>query len=544
MATQKIDGSLFEQMMRNGLGNIILNEKTVNDMNVFPVPDGDTGTNMRLTLAKGIQKAESTAVLSEYVTKLSNGMLLGARGNSGVILSQIFSGISHELEGLDEMSTSDFLRALVCGYKTAYAAVVNPVEGTVLTVAREGTEYVRDLFDPDTSFETILEYYLQGMKRSLKNTPKLLPVLMQAGVEDSGALGFIIIIEGMYKYLCGEVVNSNTRMESNEGSSVVDLDAFTSESSFEFGYCMEFLLRLMKVKTDVEGFDLVGFTDVLKTLGESVVCVQDGTVVKVHIHVFKPSDVINFAQKYGEFLTFKLENMCLQHNENISVSAKKKSHVDLAVVAVGNGYGMKNTLTGFDYVTYIDGGNTMNTSTEEFIEAVKEIDADRIVLMPNNKNIVKSALQAVKILNDNRVDVVETSDPVQCFYALSMDMPSDSIEDRISALKDSCKDVTPLRVFKAVRSCRIDDVDCKEGMYVCSVGSKLVSSDADFVSALKKGIKSIDGYEDKEMCFAFTGKNFNMQEQVERLFDEEFSDYDLQMIPGGQELVDLIVGIA
>lgn len=543
MATQKIDGKLFELMIGNGLNNIILNEKQVNDMNVFPVPDGDTGTNMRLTLANGIQKAGSASDLSEYISALSSGMLLGARGNSGVILSQIFKGICSELVGLSEMNTSDFLRALICGYKTAYAAVVNPVEGTVLTVAREGTEYAASLFEPETSFETILEYYIQGMKRSLKNTPKLLPVLMQAGVEDSGAMGFIVIVEGMYRYLCGEDISVSSSFEV-ESSETVNIDAFTSDSRFDFGYCMEFLLRLMSAKTDVGHFDLSSFTENLKTMGESVVSVQDGSVVKVHIHVFKPAEVISYAQQFGEFLTFKLENMCLQHNEKIQVPSKKKAHIPLAVIAVGNGYGIKNTLTGFDFVTYLDGGSTMNTSTQEFIDAINGIEADRIVIMPNNKNVVKAARQAVELLHNDCVEVIESCDVVQCFYALSMDMPDDSVDNRIASIKQSCNELVAMRLFKAVRECNIDNVQCKEGDFVCSVGSSLVSAGSDFTEVLKLGIKSVEAYSDKEMCFAFTGKNFDKQSEVESLFKEEFSDIGLQLIPGGQEHIDLILGLA
>jgi len=235
--------------------------------------------------------------------------------------------------------------------------------------------------------------------------------------------------------------------------------------------------------------------------------------------------------------------MCLQHNEEISKKERKIKHVPLAVIAVGNGKGIEQTLSAFDHVIYLDGGSTMNTSTEEFVEAINSADADKIVIMPNNKNVIKSANQAVEICKKNNVVVVESSDVVQCFYALSMDMPEESLDERIKSIKQACKELKCLSIFKSVRTCKIDGVECKEGDYVCSLGSELVASGTDIISVLRQGLCSIDNIENCEMCFAFTGRNFKDEESVQKLFEKKFSDVNLQLIPGGQEHRELVMGI-
>ena len=339
MSIRRINGLQLEKMIRNGLANLEASESEVNRLNVFPVADGDTGTNMCLTLSNGIRRAKSHVEAGLYLKELSEGMLLGARGNSGVILSQLFKGMWQELARTTMIGPGEMRGALIRSYRVAYAAVVQPVEGTILTVAREGIEHIRSQISRTTGIDTLLSMYIAEMRKTLSYTPEMLDVLKEAGVIDSGALGYILICEGMLKYLYGDVLKTRDvpREESKTTDETLSSTLFNENSVFEDGYCMEFILQLMKTASYNQRFRLQSYIDDLKIYGNSLAVIQDNTRVKVHIHTHKPAKVIALSQEYGEFLNFKLENMQLQHTETMLQKELTDSQKCLSAIAVVNG---------------------------------------------------------------------------------------------------------------------------------------------------------------------------------------------------------------
>ena len=443
MKVRRINGTEFEKMLKNGHANLKLHEDEVNKLNVFPVPDGDTGTNMRMTLEHGLRSAKSDPHVGVYLKGLSDGMLLGARGNSGVILSQIFRGIYLALSRGGAINTGDMRNAMIRGYREGYTAVVKPVEGTILTVSREGVENIRTQITRQTTIDTFLSMYAAEMRKSLLNTPELLPVLKEAGVVDSGALGYILIVEGMIRYLHGEELEFKPALSEGEEELPVDNvddSLFNENSVFEDGYCLTFLLQLMKGSEYNQKFKLDQFIDDLSALGNSIVAVQNDRRVKVHVHSMKPHRIIRAAQEYGEFISMKIDNMQIQHNEHDTVSVKKTVHKPLSIVAVTNGAGMKKTYEELGCDCVLEGGATMNTSSREFLEAFSKLDCDHIVVLPNNKNIRLAAEQATKLYSGVPVTVLPTISTVQGYYTIAMDIPdSTDIEQRIQTVWNPLK---------------------------------------------------------------------------------------------------------
>jgi len=350
-----IDGELFGKMLLGGAGNLQKNAQKVNDLNVFPIPDGDTGENMYLTMQGGVNELlhEENKTLGEKAHAMAQGMLLGARGNSGVILSQLFYGLGEGLKGLTEVDVKGLGEALKIGVKYAYSAVAHPVEGTILTVAREAIENISAQNYEEMTIETFFNGYLEEMKKSLERTPELLAVLKEAGVIDSGGAGLVYIIEGLCKALAGETVE-NVFASSGNAQKEVDLSKFDENSVMEFGYCTELLLRLQKSKTDVDAFSVEELIAYLETIGDSVVAFKTGTIVKMHVHTLKPYLVLEYCQRFGEYLTVKIENMTLQHNEThdevkeeVAVAEEfkmpKRARRPYAIVTVATGEGLRST---------------------------------------------------------------------------------------------------------------------------------------------------------------------------------------------------------
>ncbi len=548
MNTKKINGQTLEKMFRNGLGNIKAAEQEVNDLNVFPVPDGDTGTNMKLTLENGIRNAKTTTETGLYLKQLSSGMLLGARGNSGVILSQIFKGIFMELQHAGTIVPENLLNAFIRGYKQAYASVVRPVEGTILTVAREGAENIRSQVDRSTTFETLLSMYIAEMRKSLARTPDILPVLKEAGVIDSGALGYILIAEGMLKFLYGEIIE--VASESNAASAVpaqIEEELFNENSRFEDGYCTEFILQLMRGPKYDQHFKLETFIEDLQVYGNSLVAVQDGKRVKVHVHTMKPAKVITLAQEYGEFLTMKIENMQVQHNEHIRMNRKKKAeHKEMAVVAVANGSGMLEIYRNMSCDYVLDGGSTMNTSAEEFVEAFNALDADYIAVLPDNKNVILAAEQAKELYTGAaEIIVLHSRSTVEGYYAMAMDIPHAGHEERLENLKLGMSLVTTVSATYATRDYSANGIACKEGEGIALVDGELAAARKEPEKAIVSALKSMDEIYDKEVCMVFTGENVNeaMQEMLEKRITESFPNLEVSFMAGGQRIYPWLIGI-
>ena len=542
---KSINGLFFQGMIRNALHNLINAEKELNSMNVFPVADGDTGTNMRLTLEHGYKKAQPTKHLGEYLTQLSSGMLLGARGNSGVILSQLFKGMSNELESKGIVNPRELKNGLIEAYKVAYTAVVNPVEGTILTVAREGIENIKNLIKGEVSIDDTLTWYLDEMNRSLQETPNLLPTLKEANVLDSGAYGYIKIVEGMVKYLNGEIVDSDVTPEI-EAKVPVSQSFFDENSTFIDGYCMEFLLQLMNCKHYMERFNLNTFIDAIKPFGNSIVALQDGSIVKVHIHTLVPQEVISIARLYGEFISFKLENMQLQHNEFKIVhehnDAPKK---EMAFIAVVDGAGLEAAYRNMGVDIVLQGGQSMNTSANEFVNSINALNAEHIVIFPNNVNIIGAAKQAVTILKRKDVYVIPSRSMLDGFYALQVDIPEYSSEERINSFKESINNVDTITVSSAIKDYENDDFSCKVGDKIGAINEELVSSKNNAFEAFKEAIEKVENIEDKCALVVFMGKSADdsLADQIQDYMSDNYEYIEVSITDGGENIYDLIAGL-
>ena len=551
MNTRRVNGQLFEKMLRNGLVNLKRHRDEINALNVFPVADGDTGTNMCLTVEKGLQFAQSSAELYPYLKLLSEGMLFGARGNSGVILSQLFTGFYQELSRCSAANVADLRNAFIRAYRVAYRAVACPVEGTILTVAREGIERSRSQIDRRTSVETLLSIYVAEMKKSLAETPELLPVLKESNVVDSGGAGYIYIIEGMLKYLYGEVLSDDERpvpvtesVQAPDGT--VSLELFNENTAFEHGYCLEFLLQLMKGKQYTQRFRLDAFIEDLQLYGNSIVATQADRRVKVHIHTFKPAKVIRAAQEYGEFLTFKLENMHIQHAERERKLAEKKPHRPLSVVAVANGDGMIRTFEELGCDVVLDGGPTMNTSSEEFVKAFANIDADAIVVLPNNKNIVRAAEQAVQLSGRTDVTVLPTASMTEGYCALTMDIrDSQDVDLRIRQMREGAGSNESIAVAVATRNITRDGVSCTAGQSIVLEGDALKAAADDPFEALSTALNGVEGLDERECCVVFLGEDAPNadEDRLTALLEDVNPMIEVTCIRGDQHIYRWLLGI-
>lgn len=542
MKIKRINGLVFEKMVKNALANLQNNESQINEMNVFPVTDGDTGTNMLLTLAHGIEHAESNAHLGNYLRQLSEGMLLGARGNSGVILSQIFKGFYEELESDSIADVSELRDAFVRAYKTAYKSVTRPVEGTILTVAREGIENIRSQIGRNVFVPSLFSMYLAELRKSLANTPEMLPVLKDANVVDSGGYGYVLIIEGMEKSLYGEEIVARTVPEIQVKKTNNTL--FNENSTFELGYCMEFLLQTLRSRRSLNVDDYI---KELNSMGTSLVVVQNQSVVRVHIHTKNPSTVISYSQSFGEFISFKLENMQVQHDELMAKEETQitKEHKTLGIIAISNGLGVSELFESFDCDVIIDGGKTMNTSSEEILNALRSISADKIILYPNHENVFKAAEQAVAISRLENVVVMPSKSVVECYYSLAMDNGDNSnLDNRIHTLIEGCNAVTTISVTQCVKDCVCNNIICAKGQYVVLLGGAPIAC----VASYDKVIDVLNEHSllaNKENCIIFTGmdiNNFN-EEHMQSLIEGINPQLEVAFVDGKQRIYDLIIGL-
>ncbi|WP_407386231.1 DAK2 domain-containing protein [Ruminococcus sp.] len=547
MPNKRINGIHLEKMMKNGLAALQRREQEVNRLNVFPVPDGDTGTNMVLTLLNGVRYATSSEDCGVYLRGLSDGMLLGARGNSGVILSQFFHGFAVETARSPIIGPGELRAGLIRGYRAAYDAVVHPVEGTILSVMREGIEHIRSQITRTSTIESILSMYIAEMRKTLSFTPEMLSVLKEAGVVDSGAYGFILIFEGMLKCLYGEVIDLAEQPEQPSEKPLVDLSLFNEKSEFTDGYCTEFILQRLVHPRYRQDFSRDSFISELKFFGNSIVVVVDGTRVKVHIHTLYPAKVIAFAQQYGEFLTFKLENMQVQHNEHDRIAAPKKEHKPLAVIAVVNGEGMKELFSRFGCDIVIDGGTTMNTSSAEFVDAFSEVDADRIVILPNNPNVILAAKQAAQLSKRRDITVIESKSVAQGYFAMAMDLPdSDDAAFRVSQMESGIRDIATISQTVASRDYSYHEISCRRGDEIALLDGEIVSVGSDYAKTILDTLAAVPAIEEKETCVIFRGARVpaEREEQLFELLSAQYPLMDVEFIDGGQEIYHWIVGVA
>lgn len=544
MSLKQINGIVFKQMVLNGANNLANKSKYVDQLNVFPVPDGDTGTNMSMTMTAGAKELVSLEEVSigKVAKVLSRGLLMGARGNSGVILSQLFRGFATGLEGKDEATIEEVALALESGVKTAYKAVMKPVEGTILTVARESAEAAVDKYEMVETVIDLYELVVEEMQASLNRTPDLLPVLKEVGVVDSGGQGLTYIFEGFLKALKGEIITLEQVAETTGESAQMAL----SSDEIEFGYCTEFILRLDEERTP---FKEDVFRGRLEKLGNSIVVVQDEDIVKVHVHTLTPGEALTLAQKHGEFVKLKIENMTEQHNEIIgqnalTPAAKPEQQKEYGIISVVAGEGIKHLFEeqGCHYV--IEGGQTMNPSTEDFLKAIKELNAKNIIILPNNSNIIMAANQAADVTEEANVVVIPSKTIPQGYTSLIMFNENASVEENTSVMTQAISEVKSGQVTYAVRDTQMNGVNIKENDFIGILDKDIVISLPNrFESACALVDKMID--EDSEIVTILYGEGTNEDEadELAEYIESKYKDVEVTMFNGEQPVYSYIISV-
>lgn len=538
---QCIDGKQFRDMFVSGANNLQNNKDLVDKLNVFPVPDGDTGTNMSLTISyaiKELSKVENDDI-TDIGKALSKGSLMGARGNSGVILSQIIRGIAKSIEGKETLDVVDLANALKNGSDTAYKAVIKPIEGTILTVVRESGEYAVKVANKDMDMIEFLELIVKKANESLEKTPELLKALKEAGVVDSGGKGLVLIYEGMLSSLKGNDIKSE---EGGISSNVeVNVEQNISSEDIKFQYCTEFILESDKI-------DDLAVRDIYMKFGDSLAVVGDEGVIKVHVHTNDPGLAIQEALKYGQLLTIKIENMKLQHeNKVLNETAQTKDvpveEKEYGFIATSMGDGLAQIFKDFGVDHIIEGGQTMNPSTEDFMKAIDSLHAKNIIILPNNSNIIMAANQA-KELSDKNIIVIPTKNVAQAFATLvTFDGDADVTENEANMM-EVLSSVKSGQVTYAVRDTVINDVEVREGNIIGIAEGKLLAA-GDKVDEITTNLveKLVD--EDSAIITLFYGEDTS-EEDAEALRDsleEKFEDIDVELHYGGQPLYYYLISV-
>ena len=518
-------------MIRGGAARLNASRQEINDLNVFPIPDGDTGDNMYMTIEAGCRARAGR--LGETAAAVSQGMLTGARGNSGVILSRLFAGLAKNLAGTEDVDVTAFSRAMQAGVEEAYRAVSTPVEGTILTVLREGVAAAAGSEDLDAYFDRLIA----AMEISLAHTPELLDVLKRAGVVDSGGAGLLCIAEGMRAVLHGEpAVLPEAFVPA--AAQPVDLDAFTEDSVLEFGYCTEFLLRLQRSKVDLDTFDEQVIADWLAAHGESLVFFRDGSIIKVHVHTRTPGDILNHCQQYGEYLTLKIENMTLQHHENKMDERFHTGRKALGVVTVAAGDKLRQAFLDMGADEIIEGGQTMNPPVQRFLEAFDRIAADSILVLPNNGNILLTAQQAAAMYDKCRIEVLPTRSLGEGYFALASLDTSETIDEIVSELTEALEGTVTGLVSRAIR----DSEAGHTGDYLGLSGKDILCGSPDRRQALLALAWKLDAGR-YDIAVLISGADTPSDEAAASLeaLTAAFPRTEITLIEGGQPVYDYIL---
>ena len=525
-----LNAELYLKLIQGGAAKLAENRQAVNDLNVFPIPDGDTGDNMYMTIEAGCH-ADGTR-LDEIANAVSHEMLLGARGNSGVILSRIFSGLAKGFRGLKDADTASFTAAMKAAVQEAYGAVSQPVEGTILTVLREGVEAAVG----SSSLEEFMDLWIAGMDLSLQNTPELLDVLKKAGVVDSGGAGLLCIAEGMRAALHGK--ESALAEAPVPQAPKVDFSAFTEDSVLEFGYCTEFILRLQRCKVDLEHFDESVMKDWLSGIGDSLVFFRDGSLVKIHVHTQDPGAVLSHCRTWGEFLTIKVENMTLQHHENHMDQRFKRGHKALGIVTVAAGNGLTDSFRELGADVVIEGGQTMNPPVERFLDAFRETNADTILVFPNNSNILLTARQAASLFTEAQVEVIPTKTLGEGYFALA-NLPSDApVEELRQVVTEAAESVKTGLVSRAIR----DAEGVREGEFLGISGKDILCARGSRVEAALTLAGALDAGS-ADILLVFSGADASAQESaaLQEALQRQYPLCEVIFKQGDQPVYDFIL---
>ena len=556
MNTKNLTGHLYAELIKSGASNLRLHCQEVNNLNVFPIPDGDTGDNMLMTISVAAAADYSQdSDLNLVSSKISSAMLLGARGNSGVILSQFFDGIAAGFYNTKEADIEKISAAFLEGVNHAYAAVMTPVEGTILTVAKDSVKIAVNS-KPDT-LEEFVDILISEAKKSLKKTPDLLDVLKKAGVVDSGGAGLIYIYEGFKAYLEGKELSSDyssqiTETHSSAQKTAVDISKFTEDSILEYGYCTEILLRLQKAKCNPSDFDICVIKDFLNKTGNSVVIFKTDSIVKIHVHTMTPDKILAFCQQFGEFLTVKIENMSLQHNSLGEDAAGKESHKQqeeiqehkaVGFVAVASGDGIKQLFTDNNVNYVIDGGQSMNPSSHDFLKAFEIVNADTIFVLPNNSNVILAAKQAAELYKKADVRVINSTNIGEGYGAISMyDPECQDITQIEQQLNQFTTEILNYEITRCIRDAEMDGVKLKNGDYIAISGKKIIAHSSDLYSTAKDIILKAD-FTNHEICIILRGKTVTEKEGNElcAFVESNYRGKEVYLLDGQQEIYNYII---
>ncbi|ARK25735.1 hypothetical protein SporoP37_14415 [Sporosarcina sp. P37] len=547
-----INGLQFAKMVEMGSHHLHQNADYVDSLNVFPVPDGDTGTNMNLSMTSGAKETERHAQEHIGLTAqaFSKGLLMGARGNSGVILSQLFRGFSKQIEKESEVSVRQFAEALKYGVDTAYKAVMKPVEGTILTVAKDAANAAVQHMEDAQDLAGLLEIIVEEAKTSLKRTPDLLPVLKEVGVVDSGGQGLVYVYEGFLACLKGEDLPEKVTVQSMEDLVNTEhhrsVQSFMNSEDIVFGYCTEFMVKLDSKKLLDQPFDEAIFRQDLSELGDSLLVISDDEVVKVHIHTEEPGDALTYGQKYGSLTKMKIENMREQHSDIMDrdeASAVKPVQHKYAIVTVSMGEGIAELLKSIGASAVIEGGQTMNPSTEDIVKAIQEIGAEKVLILPNNKNIIMAAEQAAEVL-EIEAAVVPTKSVPEGLAAILAFNPEATVEKNAQSMKQASASIKTGQVTYAVRDTSIDGVTIHKDDFMGIAEGKITSSAPSLEDVTKRLVSSMIDEEDEIVTIIY-GEDVSAEEaeKISAYIEEQFDHVDIELYAGKQPLYPYILSV-
>ncbi|MCY8347323.1 DAK2 domain-containing protein [Bacillus haynesii] len=556
MSIRNLDGKAFAEMVLYGAHHLSQNANVVDALNVFPVPDGDTGTNMNLSMTSGAKEVEQidTANIGKVAQSLSRGLLMGARGNSGVILSQLFRGFGKSIEQKSDINAKEFAAAFQAGVDTAYKAVMKPVEGTILTVAKDAAKKAVLTAQTETDIIKVMEVVVNEAEASLERTPELLPVLKEVGVVDSGGKGLLYVYEGFLASLKGEKL-------SEKAAALPSLDDLVSAEhhknaqshmnteDIEFGYCTEFMVKLDSGKRN---FNEDAFRQDLSGFGDSLLVVSDENIAKVHIHAEYPGEVMTYAQKYGSLINMKIENMREQHsailsqNKRETAAPAEKAPAEkqpYGIVTVAMGEGIAELFESIGATKVIEGGQTMNPSTEDIVQAIKDANAETVVILPNNSNIVMAANQAADVAGQHVV-VIPTKTVPQGMAALLAFNPALEADENEAAMLGAIGEVKSGQITYAVRDTNIDGIDIKKGDFMGILNGKIVETASDQLTAAKKLIAGMID-EDSEIVTVIKGEDAPEEEAEElaAFISETYEDVEVEVHDGKQPLYSYILAV-
>ncbi|MEC5188541.1 hypothetical protein CV632_04920 [Geobacillus thermodenitrificans] len=555
MTMRTLDGRRFADMVQQGAAHLANNAKAVDALNVFPVPDGDTGTNMNLSMTSGAKevKANVSDHIGNVAAALAKGLLMGARGNSGVILSQLFRGFAKAVEGKQQVNAFEFAAALQAGVDTAYKAVMKPVEGTILTVAKEAARQAIDVAKKERDVVAVMEAALAEAKAALQRTPELLPVLKEVGVVDSGGQGLVYVYEGFLAALKGETITT-TRTEVSMDDLVKMAHHQSAQShihtdEIEFGYCTEFMVRFEEDKLARHPFSEETFRRELSRFGDSLLVVADDELVKVHIHSETPGEVLTYGQRYGSLINIKIENMREQHANIVGKEAEAPSRADVeevkpyGIVTVAMGAGVAELFRSIGAHAVIEGGQTMNPSTEEIADAIRSANAETVFVLPNNKNVVMAAKQAAE-LSERRVIVIPSKTVPQGMAALLAFNPAQSAEQNEQSMTAALSRVKTGQVTVSVRDTTIEGIEIQKGDYMGLADDRIIVADKDKIAVTKQLLDALIDEESEIVTILYGEDATEVEvETIVAYLETEHDEVEVEIHNGQQPLYPFVISV-